>query len=197
MLSADQLVQLIEHLKPGFQQPQQPPGFGDGGNGGSDRSDRRTKLQARHIKIEQFDGKMDKWDDWAFAFRRTIRSMDSACYKLMIEAEKKTEDVDETTGFNMVQEQVSGELYDILCQVCTSEALSVIKAVEDCEGISAWQKLFRKYNPKTMARGIRLLCEVTSPPKVKELKDIEVDLNKWEEKLKILGTQFDEKFSMV
>ena len=40
-----------------------------------------------------------------------------------------------------------------------------------------------------------MLCEVTSPPKVKELTDIEVDLNKSEEKLKILGTQFDEQFS--
>ena len=59
------------------------------------------------------------------------------------------------------QQAVSGELYDVLCQLCTGEALGVIKAVSDMEGIRAWQKIYQKYNPTTMTREIRLLCEVT------------------------------------
>ena len=46
----------------------------------------------------------------------------------------------------------SVELYDVLCRQCSGEALVIIKSVDDMQGIRAWQKLYGKYNPKTMAR---------------------------------------------
>ena len=60
--------------------------------------------------------------------------------------------------------QASSELYDILCTVVNdgSEAMSVIRAVEDYQGIKAWQWLYPKYNPRTLARAIRLLDELDS-----------------------------------
>ena len=76
------------------------------------------------------------------------------------------------------QGERSGELYDVLL-----------------EGICAWQKLFRKYNPKTMARGLRVLVEAVNPPKAKGLHDIEVAVAKWEEKSKMLTKQFGEGLS--
>ena len=56
-MSAEQFVQLNKVLKSEFLQPQQPPAFEGGGSGGSGR---RAKLQAKHMKTEQFGGKMDK-----------------------------------------------------------------------------------------------------------------------------------------
>ena len=38
------------------------------------------------------------------------------------------------------------------------------------DGFAAWQKLFRKYNPRTMARGLRMLTEAINPPKAKHSK---------------------------
>ena len=52
------------------------------------------------------------------------------------------------------------------------------------EGFRAWSKLYRKYAPKTMARAIQMVGQVTNPPKVKELRDVERELMKWEEKAK-------------
>ena len=171
---------------------EQPPGFSGGGKGGGSR---QARVEARHVKIGTFDGAPDKWDDWSFAFRRTIRSMSNEAYQMMTNVEKKSAEINEHDELDMGQEQVSGELYDVLCQFCTSEALTVIKGVDDMEGIAAWQRLHKKYNPKTMARAIRLLCDVVSPNKVKELHNIESDVNKWEEKIKMLDTQLGGKIS--
>ena len=44
--------------------------------------------------------------------------------------------------------KISEELYDILSQYCTGEALSVVKGVMSFEGFFAWQKLHRKCTPR-------------------------------------------------
>lgn len=120
--------------------------------------------------------------------------MNLEVYKLMVETESRNETILESAMTEDMRHR-SGELYDILCQNTTGEALSVIKMVGDMEGIKAWQVLFKKYNPKTMARGVRLLCEVTNPPKIKDLSNIESEINRWEEKSAILHVQFGEELS--
>ena len=42
----------------------------------------------------------------------------------------------------------SGELYDIICQACSGDALSIIRTVEDFKGFTAWHKLRKKFNPR-------------------------------------------------
>ena len=111
---------------------------------------------ARHVRIDTFKGNEQEWDDWSFSFKRTIRSMNVEAYRTMVEAEQSNDDMNEL-GLSNDLEMRSGELYDVLCQFCTGEALSVTKSVDDMEGMRACQKLFRKYNQKTMARGVRLL----------------------------------------
>ena len=48
-----------------------------------------------------------------------------------------------------------------------------------------------------MARAIRLVGALTNPPKVKELRDAEGALDKWEEMVKLVKKDFDETFSDV
>ena len=91
----------------------------------------------------------------------------------------------------------SAELYDALCQACSGDALAVIRTVDDMKGFEAWAKLFRKFSPRTMARAIRLVGAVTNPPKVKDLKDAEAALDRWEEQVKALKKDFKETFSDV
>ena len=78
--------------------------------------------------------------------------MSKECYTMMMGAEKlavtpapKVKEGEEHEDFeekplNDEEEKLSGELYDILCQVCTSEALGVVKAVNDMQGMAAWRK---------------------------------------------------------
>ena len=87
------------------------------------------------------------------------------------------------------------ELYDILSQYCTGEALSVIKGVTSFEGFLAWQKLHRKYNPKTMARTIRLMTDVAGPKQVKEIWEVEAAITAWETRVQKLESEFGESLT--
>ena len=120
--------------------------------------------------------------------------MSPDCDRMMKETEDDKDEYEETNR-REDQQAVSRALYDMLCQLCTGEALGVIKPVSDMEEIRAWQKIYQKYNPKTMAREIRLLCEVTNPPKTKSPKDIDVNVHASEEKMKTLETQLEQKLS--
>ena len=158
---------------------------------GAERAPSMNKrlIDGRHLKIPVFDGEPRKFDDWAFAFKRTIRSVSREAFALLAKVEMESGEID--GGLLDVDVDVdlhaySAELYDILCQACTGEALSLVRAVEDMLGITAWNKLFRKYKPRTMARAIRLVGAVTNPPKIKDLKDVESELDKWEELIKVL-----------
>ena len=82
---------------------------------------------------------MEKLYDWEFTFQRIVGLMSSECYKLMVGAEKVMDEYEEKP-LNDGEEKVSGELHDILCQVCTSDPLGVVKAVNDMQGVAAWQK---------------------------------------------------------
>lgn len=160
----------------------QPPGLGEG---------RGRPLVAKHVRCDSFQG--GAWDDWAFAFKRSIRSQSSHVFRCMQRIETAEDELDEETELPQEMEPRSGELYDILCQHCKGEALGVVRATKDMRGFEAWQKLHRKYNPRTMARGVRLLAEAVGPNKVKELRDVETAVHKWEEKLKVLESQFGEE----
>ena len=153
----------------------------------------------RHLKYTTFDCTPSKYDDWAFSFKRAIRSSNCDAYKMLVHVERATdefrEDVVDPQFEGLRMESVSAELYDLLCQACTGDALSCIRAVEDMRGLTAWQRLYKKYNPRTMARAIRLVAAVTHPPKVKELKHVEAALDKWEEQGKVLKKDFGENFS--
>jgi hypothetical protein len=91
--------------------------------------------------------------------------------------------------------KMSGELYNILGQYCTGEALTVVRGVQSFEGFLVWQKLFKKYSPRTMARTIRLISECTGPKLVKEIKDVDGAITNWESKVKRLATECGQTLS--
>ena len=80
--SAEQFQELLQTFKDaiarGAEKTEKPPGLGQ----------HRRRMIAKDFNIDKFEGSMEKWDDWAFAFRRTVRSMSSECYSMMMGAEK-------------------------------------------------------------------------------------------------------------
>jgi len=103
---------------------------------------------------------------------------------------QKTEMVED--DFNDDQKAVSAELYDILTQLCRGQGLTLIRAVPDYEGM---QRLQRKYNPKTVARLIKVLGKAAGPAKILEIKDLETRLNKWEEDMRYMEKHSGENWS--
>ena len=89
MMSGEQFTALLEAMRASLLQ-QVPPEPSP-----THPAHQRRRMPAKDIRSDGFDGKQELWDDWAIAFRRTIRSMDVVCYRIMVEMEKQPEDVDE------------------------------------------------------------------------------------------------------
>jgi hypothetical protein len=163
----------------------------DGGGGGGGRI-----LDRRNLRNQDFDGAQDKWGDWAFGLKRSIRSGSHDMFLLMEQVEKSPTEPNElqmdADNVDINIDRMSAELYDVLCQQCSGDAMSVVRSVDGCGGFVAWYKLHRKYNPRTMARAIRLMGEVTSPPPVRDIRDVDAALARWEQKVKTLSKEFGE-----
>ena len=153
-------------------------------------------MDRRHLRNQDFDGAQDKWGDWAFGLKRSIRSSSQDMFLLMEQVEKGATEPNEaqmdTDSVDISIDRMSAELYDALCQQCSGDAMTVIRSVDGCGGFVAWYRLHRKYNPRTMARAIRLMSEVTSPPPVRDLREVDAALARWEQKLKTLSKEFGE-----
>ena len=109
----------------------------------------KGRALAKHMRCESFSG--SDWSGWAFSFKSGIRAQNQAVFKAMQSVEALEDPVSEECDVPVEQEARSGELYDLLCQFCTGEALGIVRSTVDMQGFAAWQKLHRKYNPKTMA----------------------------------------------
>ena len=80
----------------------------------------------------------------------------------MTDDENAREDVDEdVVPHDLVQQ--SAEPYSLLCELLEGDALTILRSVGSPRGLRAWQLVYQKYNPRTMAKGTKMLCEVTSP----------------------------------
>ena len=152
-------------------------------------------ITTKHSKLDVFKGDATSWTLWSFAFKRLVRSQNKGLFKEMVRAESMTDEYQEDTDLPMDLESLSGPLYGNLCNLLGDEPLGMVSAVDDCEGVRAWQVLHRKYSPRTMARGVRLLAEVTRPGRIKDLKAFEAGLANWEDQVKTLKLQSSEDLS--
>ena len=159
----------------------------------------RRALDLKHRSIPQFEGGSGgQFDDWAFAFKRMVRAANKEVYDMMVLAESgetMEEIADEVEYDKGDVAKCSAKIYDLLCQAVKGDPLQLIKSVDDMEGLKAWYKLTGKYSPKSMARAVRLVGQVTNPTKIGDLNKAETELDKWEELVKILKKDFNESFS--
>ena len=157
-------------------------------------------IDPRFIKLPFFDGTPTKFDDWAFGFKRTIRAANRDVYDVLAKVELETdvgEDRMDAEFQGLSTSGISAEMYDLLCQACSGEAMTCIRSVDDMRGLTAWAKLYKKFNPKTMARAIRLVGAVTHPVKIQDLNHVEACLDKREEHVKSLLKDFSKRSSPI
>ena len=110
---------------------------GEDGRGGG--HGRRAAIDKKAIRIRDFDGSPSGWDQWVHAFKSAMRCANPGVLEFMNEAEKMTTEAkDDNLDSTMAEEEVkkmSGELYNILSQYCTGEALTVVRGVTTFEGL--------------------------------------------------------------
>jgi len=164
----------------------------------AERTEARSELIPKFITCPQFNGKLENWEEFQFRLKRAIRSQSSTVQFEMTRVEGSEEIINDEEpdidlgGVNASME-TSACLFDILCQHVEGDALVIIKSVVGYHGFEAWRRLHRKYSPRTLARRLRLLMAVVNPGKMKNVGEIQANLNMWEERINQLETQFKEK----
>ena len=93
------------------------------------------------------------------------------CEDLRFEAHRGNMTIGLSASSGPFVRQIVTELFDLLCQACTEHALSCTRAVDDMHGLTAWQPFYKKYNPRTMARAIRVVASVKHVDPVPSFSD--------------------------
>ena len=94
-------------------------------------------------------------------------------------------------------EKLSSELYDVLFMMTSGEAVALVQSVPDLDGLAAWQKLHRNYNPRTLARVMQRIMSVVTPPRLSDVKSLVTMVEEWEKRIKELESDTNEKITDV
>ena len=125
--------------------------------------------------------------------QKSCRAQDADVYEKMVQVELATEAEAQSVEGEEGSLQASAELYDSLCRYVHGDALTLVKSAPDCQGFMAWHRLRRKYSPRTLARGVKLIAEVVSPTRAKDISEVEGVLCRWEEKVRKLRQVYREE----
>ena len=85
------------------------------------------------------------------------------------------------TGQQM--ERKSRELYEVLCMICSGDALLKVQAVESADGVKAWHVLNKQYSNNTIAGTLRKILQVVAAPKL-EIHQVSRGVTNWEANVK-------------
>ena len=71
----------------------------------------------------------------------------------------------------------------------------LVQGVTSLNGFEAWGKLYRRYNPVTPARALQAMIGVMVPGRVKDIRELPGEIEKWEGKVLMLVREYQENLS--
>ena len=92
-------------------------------------------IDTRGVHFREFDGSVSNWEQWAHPFRCAVRTASPKALEFMEEAERvPAEATDGQMSDDSIEddgevEKMLGELYAVLSQYCTGEALTIVRSV--------------------------------------------------------------------
>jgi hypothetical protein len=100
-------------------------------------------------KVDPFSGITSEYDDWAFTFKKVVKTHEPRAYDLLMFAEQSPPDSPDTEADLAARGypgdvRLSAELYDLLCMSVKGEALAIVRGCHDMLGFVAWRKLHQK-----------------------------------------------------
>ena len=91
--------------------------------------------------------------------------------------------------------EASAKLHHLLGDLTTGEAHAMIRRCRGENGLLAWKKLASSANPKTLASGLKCINLVHNPPRITEVRQIDICIEEWESKLEKLNLEYGEVVS--
>ena len=202
-----QLAQQQQHQQMQWQQQgaQQNPAVSPPGLGPHVKA-----IDTRFVKIPFFPGEGKHYEDWSFA-KRAMRAANRTTYEILATVEKVGLEIgDEELAEQFAEEDVQGHsAVDLrrVVPVCGRGSSAAGPDGGRHGRVPSLEQTVPEVRPEDDGEGnpdggpgnepseSQNVGQVTNPPKVKELRDVERELMKWEEKAKALTKEFGETFS--
>ena len=147
---------------------------GDGRRGGSavEKDERDKKLNPKAFcGIDKLDGR-GTWDQWSWAMKYRLKAEDKEFGKRIDKvetlSEKEMDDMEDELVGNS-DETRSAELYGILSEKVSREAMTIVRSTKGGDGLMAWRKLFITFNPTTLTGTLVKIVEAIRPTKVSDV----------------------------
>ena len=144
--------------------------------------------------LGRFRGGEEEWRSWSWQAKVAIGAMSSELVELIDLAETNsgmnTADLMTLGDPGGLDERYSGcdrgskELYSFLSRYTEGEAATVVRGVDEMDGVKAFGVLHARYSRRTMGRMFRMQRECMYPKSAKAVGDVAVAVLEWEEKWK-------------
>ena len=155
--------------------------------GGGEGSRKRTIEEKYFKRLDAFKGGAAEWKDWSFQAKTITRSINHGYAEFPELVEKQSdydgkqlvdEEMDLEVTWDEIQ-QAGREFYNVLCIVCSGEALMLVRGVEDSDGGEAWHRLKKRYYPSTISSTLKKVMMVVATEKVK-MQHLPGSIGRWE-----------------
>ena len=166
------------------------------------KPERLTLVDNRGLgKPEKFGKEESRFLQWKVRFEAFVTSIHPDLEGALSWAEDQEDVITEAmllAAFGEVHPSVGtmvdragkdAQLFAALQTLCEAEAFSVVRSSGRNNGLEAWRRLNRRFDPATGGRRKALLRSVLSPNKVVKLEDLSAALETWEETVR----QFEQR----
>ena len=168
------------------------------------KKDFRKISDKQYKKVDKFDGLDKNWKKFEKSFMVATKMADEDTWKFMnqmvLEDDLVTLDDMLIIGYAGDHEHIkkrSVELFDVLTLMIEGEGAAIVQSISDCDGLGAWQKVYRNYNMVSTAKTMSKVIQVVSPPKVIDLTTMRGSIENWEAKERELETETKAKIPEV
>ena len=170
---------------------------------GGRKEQRQTLVDTKGLgKPSSFDGTEEKFLPWKTRTENFITGVYPDIAQALEWAEEQTapiDSVDVAAAFGDPDDHdfIPGladkqqQLFMVLQQLCEKEAFDLVTNCGKSQGLEAWRKLNRRYDPSTGGRKRTLLKHILSPTRVK-FEDLSGALEKWMDSIRMYERRKDE-----
>ena len=144
-------------------------------------------------KPEKFSGNEDGFLYW----RTRMESFVTSIFPAMQEVLDWCDDIDTELSETIIDENfgptnprvktiegisdISKEMHAVLQSLCEKEAFTIVRSAGKGNGLEAWRKLIKRYDPTTGGRRRAMLRSILTPNKCGRIEDLYAALETWEE----------------
>ena len=144
-------------------------------------------------KPEKFSGHEDGFLYWRTRMERFVASIFPEMQEVLdwcddMDTELTDAGINENFGpINPREKKIDGildinkELHAVLQSLCEKEAFTIVRSAGKGNGLEAWRKLVKRYDPTTGGRRRAMLRSILTPAKCGRIEDLYAALETWEE----------------